>query len=99
MLKHTFTRNVYVQLPYRPVLPGETFTAPVYAQTTYAVAGFRLQFTTSALLSISDVRVDTSRWTAQIARSSTTTASVNALLSVPQSASQAINQPAELLSR
>jgi hypothetical protein len=90
-------RHVFLQLPYRALIPGESFRVPVYAQATYAVAGFRLSFTASSFLTITEIVIDSSRWTVQTTRVSGQVLTVNALLAVPQSAPTTPNQPPELV--
>jgi hypothetical protein len=89
----SINRHVFVQLPYHALLPGETASIPVYAHTTFAVAGFRLSFTCASALIITSVTLDTTRWTAQISKGSNQQFVVNAFLLQLQNAPTTMQAP------
>ena len=54
--------QVVAELPSRSIFPGETFTATVYAYSSFSVNGFTLIFETSSDINILSISIDSSVW-------------------------------------
>lgn len=54
--------RVVVELPSRSIFVGETFTATVYAYTSFSVTGYTLIFETSSNIDILSISIDSSIW-------------------------------------